>query len=95
MKIDIQKVAKLANLKLTPEEEKEFDGQLNDILSYIDQLNKIDTSEVDPTAQVTGLKNQFRKDDLKTTLSQEEALSGTDKTHNGFFKVGKLVDTNK
>jgi len=96
MKIDIKKVAKLANLKLSPEEEKEFDGQLNDILSYIEQLNKIDTSKVNPTAQVTGLKNQFRKDNgLKTTLSQEEALSGTDKTHNGFFKVGKLVDTNK
>ena len=94
MKIDIKHIAKLSNLTLTELEEKEFDGQLNDILSYIEQLNKVDTANVEPTAQVTGLKNVTRNDNFTDDmLSQEEALSGGKKTHNGLFVVDKLVDT--
>lgn len=94
MKIDVAKVAKLANLTLTPEEEKEFDSQLNDIVGYIEKLNSIDTSNIEPTAQITGLVNRTRDDDSATdTLSQEEALSGGKKTYNGLFMVDKLVDT--
>jgi len=94
MKIDIKHIAKLSNLTLTELEEKEFDGQLNDILSYIEQLNKVDTVNIEPTAQVTGLKNVTRNDNFTDDmLSQEEALSGGKKTHNGLFVVDKLVDT--
>lgn len=94
MKIDVGKVAKLANLTLSPEEEKEFEAQLNSIVGYIEKLNSIDTTNIEPTAQVTGLTNRLREDDeTHTTLSQEEALSGSNKTHNGMFVVGKLVDT--
>lgn len=96
MKIDVKKIASLSALTLTSDEEKEFDGQLNDILSYIEQLNKVDTSNVIPTAQVTGLKNSTRNDESKNIeLSQKEALSGTKKTHDGLFVVDKLVDTNE
>jgi len=94
MKIDIKHIAKLSNLILTDAEENEFDGQLNDILSYIEQLNKVDTVNIEPTAQVTGLKNVTRNDNFTDDmLSQEEALSGGKKTHNGLFVVDKLVDT--
>lgn len=94
MKIDVGKVAKLANLTLSPEEEKEFEVQLNSIVGYIEKLNSVDTTNIEPTAQVTGLTNRLRDDDeTHTTLSQEEALSGSNKTHNGMFVVGKLVDT--
>lgn len=94
MKIDVKKVAHLANLTLSTDEEQEFDRQLDDIVGYIEKLNSIDTSNVEPTAQVTGLKNKRRNDNFSDdTLSQEEALSGSDKTHNGLFVVSKLVDT--
>lgn len=94
MKIDIKKVAILANLTLTPEEEIEFDKQLNDVVGYIEKLNSVDTSNIEPTAQVTGLINQTREDNTSAdSLSQLEALSGTTKTHNGMFIVEKLVDT--
>ncbi len=94
MKIDITKVAKLANLTLTADEEKEFDQQLNNIVGYIEKLNTIETSGIEPTAQVTGLTNRTRNDDFADdTLSQEDALSGSDKTHNGLFVVDKLVET--
>lgn len=95
MKIDVRKVAQLSNLTLNEDEEKEFDGQLNDILAYIEQLNQIDTSNIKPTAQVTGLVNILRGDEeIHDSLSQEEATSGTEKKHNGLFVVDKLVDTN-
>ncbi len=109
MKIDVQKVAKLSNLTLTLQEEAEFDKQLTDIVGYIEKLNSVDTSAIDPTAQVTGLTNRTRNDNYADDcLSQDEALSGTDKparqspdgssrmaggTHNGLFVVDKLVDT--
>lgn len=94
MKIDVKKVAKLANLTLTPDEENEFDKQLTDIVGYIEKLNSIDTSNIKPTAQVTGLKNRTRNDDFADdNLSQDEALSGGYETYNGLFVVKKLVDT--
>ena len=94
MKIDVKKVAKLANLVLTSEEETKFDKQLNEIVGYIEKLNSVDTSNIKPTAQVTGLKNVLRNDFFADdALSQEEALSGGKKTHNGLFVVEKLVDT--
>lgn len=93
-KIDVKKTARLANLTLTPDEEKEFDKQLNDVVGYIEKLNSVDTSSVEPTAQVTGLVNRLRNDAFSDdTLSQEDATSGSNKTHNVLFVVGKLVDT--
>jgi len=89
MKIDVKKVAKLANLTL-PVEESEFDTQLNDVVGYIEKLNSVDTSNVEPTFQVTGLTNRLRNDSFADdTLSVEDALSGTKKTHNGLFVVEK------
>lgn len=94
MKIDVKKVAKLANLTLTPLEETELDKQLNDILGYIEKLEKVDTSGIEPTAQVTGLKNRTRDDNsTHPSLSIEDALSGAKKTHNNMFVVDKTVDT--
>lgn len=94
MKIDVKKVAKLSSLTLTPQEEKEFDQQLNSIVGYIETLNSVDTSNVIPTAQVTGLKNRTRNDNsTHDSLTQEDALSGAKKNHNGMFVVEKLVDT--
>lgn len=94
MKIDVKKVAKLSNLTLSPEEEATFEKQLNDVVVYIEKLNSVDTTGIAPTAQVTGLTNRTREDiNPKTNLSQQDALSGSTKTHNGMFMVEKLVDT--
>jgi len=92
--MDVKKVAKLANLTLSPSEEQEFDKQLNEIVGYIEKLNSVDTSNIEPTAQITGLKNVLRNDVFADdTLSQDEAISGGKKIHNGLFVVDKLVDT--
>ncbi len=92
--IDTRNVAKLANLTFTEEEHLEIQNQLNDVIGYIKKLNAVDTSNIEPTAQVTGLKNVTRNDSFAgDTLSVEDALSGAKTTYNGLFKVDKLVDT--
>lgn len=92
MKIDISHVAKLANLKVTPDEETKFATQLSSILEYIDKLNELNTSDVEPTSQVTGLENVMREDKAAPSLPQDEALSQAKHTHNGMFAVKGIFD---
>lgn len=92
MKIDVKKVAKLANLNLTSDEEEKFEKQLSDILSYIEKLKEVDTKDVTPTSQVTGLENITREDTTTPSLTQEEALSGSKNTHNEMFKVKAVLE---
>lgn len=92
MKIDIKKVAKLANLTLTPEEESKFEKQMTDILQYVEKINSADVKNVEPTSQVTGLENITRPDETSPSLSQEEALSETDSKHNEMFKVKAVLE---
>ena len=61
-KEEIKYIANLARLELTEEELEKYGGQLSAVLDYIDQLKEVDTAGVEPTAQVTGMKNIFRED---------------------------------
>ena len=92
-KKDVLHVAKLAKLDLSLEEEEKFASQLSEVLDYVGQLGEVDTEEVEPTSQTTGLENVFCPDELKSQqgLSQEEALSGTEKNYNGYFKVEAIL----
>lgn len=87
MKINITKVAKLANLPLTDEEKKKFESQLESTLAYIEQLNEVATKNITPTSHVTGLENVLREDIAKDSLTQEQALANTTSKQNGLFKV--------
>ena len=61
-KKEIEHIAKLARLELSDEESELYRDQLSDVLSYIGKLQEVDTTDVEPTAQVTGLENQLRED---------------------------------
>lgn len=91
MKIDVVHIAKLANLTISKEERKKFESQLYSVLEYVNKLKEIDTKNVEPTSQVTGLENVTREDEAKPSLSQDEALSNTKSKHNGFFKVKAIL----
>lgn len=91
MKIDIKRVAELANLPISPQEEKKLEKELTETLDYIATLNSIDTKNVEPTSQVTGLSNILREDNPLPSLSQEQALANAKSTHNGFFKVTAIL----
>lgn len=59
---EITHIAKLARLKLTDQEQEKFKKELSSILEYVEQLNKLDTENVPPLAQTTGIVNAFRED---------------------------------
>jgi len=92
MKINIDHVAKLANLPLKKDEKEKFEKQLSEILRYVEKLKEIDTKNIDTTSQVTGLENVTRKDEITPSLAQEDALSGAKNQHNGFFKVKAILE---
>lgn len=92
MNIDVKKIAKLANIPLTDEEEKKFEAQLLSTLEYIEHLNEVDTKNITPTAHVTGLENVLREDVAKQSLTQDQALSNTKSQHNGLFKVKGIFE---
>jgi len=92
MKIDIDHVAKLANLPLTEKEKNKFAKQLSETLDYINKLNEINTVNINPTSQVTDLNNITREDKAAPSLSQEEVLKNSKSVHNGFFKVKAILD---
>ena len=81
--IDIQYVARLARLSLTPEEEQRFAAQLEQVLAYIEKLKEVDVSGVEPTAHAFPLVNVTRPDEVRPSLSNEEALR-----MNGEFAAG-------
>ena len=92
-KKEVLHVAKLSNLHLTEKEIVKFLPQLSKIVDFIGNLNEVDTKDVKPTTQTTGLTNVTREDKVvsENILSQEKALSGTDNVHNGLFKVPAIL----
>lgn len=92
---EVKKIAKLANLKLQNDEVNLFADQFTQTVDVINELNEIDTTKVQGTYQVNGLSNVTREDevDSKRVLPQEIALREAKKTHNGFFVVDRLIDS--
>lgn len=87
--IDAAKIANLAKLPISEPDLTRLQKQLAAILDFVSKLQEINTLEVAPTSQVTGLVNVMREDEIDTTrmLTQDQALSNAPDTHNGFFKV--------
>jgi aspartyl-tRNA(Asn)/glutamyl-tRNA(Gln) amidotransferase subunit C len=88
---DVEHIAKLAKLEFTDAEKEKFTHQLNQILEYMDQLNSLDTSTVEPLSHVIELSNVFRKDEVKSGVSTEEALKNAPEKNEQFFKVPKVI----
>lgn len=91
MRINISHIAKLANLPLSQSEKNKLEKQLEETIKYIQNLNEVNTKNIEPTSQVTGLENVTREDEIKPSLSQEEALKNAKLTYNGFFKVKRIL----
>ena len=92
-KKDIEHIAKLARLELSEEEFDKYGNQISDILGYIDQLQEVDTSQVEPTAQVTGLENGLREDEIIAWEKEEveSALSQAPEVEDHQVKVKRVL----
>ena len=92
MDFDVKYVAHLARLSLTPDEEQRIGAQLSSVLGYIEKLNQLDVSHIEPTAHAVPLVNVFRKDETRPSLSNEDALRNAPAKANGLFVVPKIVE---
>jgi len=90
----VQKVATLANLKVSPEQQKKFSLQLSNVIGYVSNVQALKTDDIPETSQVTGATNVFREDvvEEKRMLTQDEALSNAKKKHNGYFVVPAIFE---
>ncbi len=86
---EVRHIAKLANLTLTPSEETKFSSQFSETLKMINLMRELDTSEVTPTSQVTGLTNITREDviDHSRLLSVSKVLGQAAKTYQNYIVV--------
>jgi len=92
MKMDIEKVARLARLELSGEEKETFGEQLEQILTYMEQLNQLDTAGVEPTSHAIPIHNVFREDEMRPSFSQEEALGIAPEEEDGHFRVPRIIE---
>lgn len=92
-KADVLHVAKLAKLTLRDDEVERYGRQLSEVLKHVEELTEVDTSGIEPTSQTTGLENVYRQDQVMVgkSLSQDQAVSGTDEVYNGYFKVAAIL----
>jgi aspartyl-tRNA(Asn)/glutamyl-tRNA(Gln) amidotransferase subunit C len=89
---DIEKISDFVKLPITENEKTKLAGMLSQTTEYMDMLNELDTSKVEPTYQVTGLVNVFQSDDLYQTLSQEEVLQNTKNTKEGMIVTSAVLE---
>lgn len=94
---DVRRVAELASLELTPEEEARMLRDLNAILGHVAQLNELDTSSVQPMAQVSEIlggqeANNLRADTPVPSLDRERVMACAPETDGVFFKVPKVIE---
>lgn len=88
----IEHVANLARLNLTDKEKEKLTSEMANIISYVDKLNELDTSNVPPTSHVKPICNVFREDAVKKSYDREKILANAPSQENGCFKVPKVVE---
>jgi len=90
--LDIHRLAVLARLALTPEEESKFAAQLGDVLGYVELLKQVDVTGVEPTAHAFPIVNVWAEDVARPGLSAEAALRNAPAQRDQMFVVPKVVD---
>ncbi len=90
-KKQVEHVAHLARLTLTEEELEKMTGQLDNILSYVDKLDELDTDQVVATSHVFSVCNAFREDSVKESLPPKEALMNAPQERGDMFQVPRII----
>ncbi|WP_080237509.1 Asp-tRNA(Asn)/Glu-tRNA(Gln) amidotransferase subunit GatC [Spirosoma rigui] len=95
MKVDqeaLQKIAHLARLEVRPEEEAELLNSLNGVLTWMEQLNEVDTTGVEPLTHISSETNVLRDDVVGNHLPRQQALANAPQHDEQFFEVPKVLD---
>jgi aspartyl-tRNA(Asn)/glutamyl-tRNA(Gln) amidotransferase subunit C len=89
---EVERVAMLARLRLTAAEESRLAEQLDKILQYMEKLNQLDTSEVEPFTHAVDVVNAWREDSVTNQPDPEALLANAPAREGGFFKVPKIIE---
>lgn len=89
---DVLKVAKLARLEITPAEQAVFAKQLSQILTHVDKLKQYDTTGVEPASILRCITNVFRADEVRPSLSVDQALANAPERESDGFGVPKIIE---
>ncbi len=90
--LDVRDVARLARIELTDEETATFQAQLGSVLEYVEQLGKLDVSDVDPTAHANPVFNVFRDDSPQPGLERAVVLANAPHAANNLVVVTKVIE---
>jgi aspartyl-tRNA(Asn)/glutamyl-tRNA(Gln) amidotransferase subunit C len=88
----VKHVAHLARLAITEEEAAMFQKQLDAIITYAEQLNELDTTNVEPTSHVLAMKNVMREDEPKQGLPIEEVVKNAPDHKDGYIRVPSILE---
>lgn len=88
----VEHVATLAKLKFNDEQLEKFTDQIEDIIDLVDTLNEVDTTNVEPTFNVTDQLNRIREDVAVRSNDKEALLANAPETENGFIRVPAILD---
>lgn len=92
MKIPVEHIARLARLSLSEQEKKTFSDQLGSILGYVQKLNELDTTGVEPTSHVLDIRNIMREDTPAPSLPADSALLNAPDRSGNFYRVPKIIE---
>lgn len=87
----IDRLATLAKLKFSEEEKKELKTDLEQMIEFVEKLKEVDTTGTEPLLHITTAVNVLREDDVKQTITRQEALLNTPLTDGSFIKVPKVI----
>lgn len=89
---DVRYVAHLARLQLTDDEVESLTEDMSQILGYMETLEELDTSNVEPLEHVIEMEYRLREDKAKEPISHEEALKNAPDADSDYFRVPKVID---
>jgi aspartyl-tRNA(Asn)/glutamyl-tRNA(Gln) amidotransferase subunit C len=89
---EVEHVARLARLELSEDEKARMTAQLDAILGYIEKLNQLDTSAVEPTSTVIPMVSVMREDEVRPSLPQDLALANAPDREDIFFRVPRIIE---
>ncbi len=91
-KKEVEHIATLAKLKFSDSELDDFTTEMNQILKYVDKLNELDTTDIEPLIHPVENVNVFRDDKLGQSVSTEDALKNAPDRTDTFFRVPKVIN---
>lgn len=87
---DVEHVAKLARLELSEDEKIKYSKQLSDIVKYVEQMNEVDTTNVEPMNHPIHFTNVMREDEVCYEVSKEDLMKNAPQREGDFFRVPKI-----